>query len=64
MALRSDFEGLKSLILSRSSLSFVDLVVSKLLVEEIHLKSHSEKGILSTPNPSILTIPSESPSNN
>ena len=63
-ALSSDFEGLRVSILNCSPLSSVDLVVSELLVEEIRLKSFSEKGIISTFNPSMLAVPSKPPSNN
>jgi hypothetical protein len=59
-ALRSDFEGLRGSILHRSPLSSVDSVVSELLAEEIRLQSYSEKGILSTSNPSVLAVPSKS----
>ena len=48
MALCSDFEGLKGSVLHRSTLPFVDSIVSELLAEETRLKSHSEKGIIST----------------
>ena len=64
IVLPSDFEGLKGFILHCSLFPFVDLVVSELLVEEIRLKSHSKKGILSTPNPFMLAVPSKSSSNN
>ena len=63
-ALSSDFEGLRVSILHCSPLSSVDLVVSELLVEEIRLKSFSEKGIISTSNPSMLAVTSKPPSNN
>uniref|UniRef100_A0A803NM14 Uncharacterized protein n=1 Tax=Cannabis sativa TaxID=3483 RepID=A0A803NM14_CANSA len=56
MALRSDFEGLRGSILYRSLLPSIDLVVSELLADEIHLKSQSGKGILSTPNSSVLAF--------
>lgn len=46
MALRTDFEGLRGTILHRSPLPSVDSVVSELLVEEIRLKSHVDKGII------------------
>ena len=62
-ALHSDFEGLRGSILHRSPLPSVDLVVSELLVEEIHLQSYSEKGILSASNPSVLAVPSKQFSN-
>jgi len=61
--LHSDFEGLRGSILHRSSLPSVDSVISELLAEEIHLQSYSEKGILSTLNPSILAVPSKKFSN-
>jgi hypothetical protein len=61
--LRSDFEGLRGSILHRSPLPSVDSVISELLAEEIHLQSYSEKGILSTLNPSILAVPSKKFSN-
>ena len=64
MALRSDFKGLRGLVLHRSPLPSVDSVVSELLAEETHLKSHSEKEIFSIPNPSVLAVPSKSSSNN
>jgi hypothetical protein len=64
MALHNDFKGLQGLILHCSPLSFVDYVVSVLLVKEICLQSYFKKGILSTSNPSMLTVPSKSfPSN-
>ena len=62
--LRSEFEGLRSSILHRSPLPSIDSIVSELLAGEIHLKSHSEKGILSTLKPSMLAVPSKSSSNN
>ena len=58
MALHNDFEGLRCSILQCSPLPLVNLVVRELLVEEILLKSHSEKGILSTLNPFVLAFPS------
>ena len=64
MTLLSDFEGLRGSILHHSPLPSVDSVVSELLAEEIRLKSQSEKGILSTSNPSVLAVPSNSSSNN
>ena len=64
MTFHSDFEGLRGSIFHRSPLLSVDLVVSELMVEETLLKSHSKKGILSTPNPSMLVVPSKSSSNN
>ena len=64
MALRSDFEGLRESILLYSPLSLVDSIVNELLVEELCLKSHFEKGILSTPNTLVLAVPSKSPPNN
>ena len=64
MALHSDFEGLRGLVLHRSPLPSVDSVVSNVLAEETCLKSHSEKGTLSTSNPSVLVVPSKSSSNN
>ncbi|XP_031257396.1 uncharacterized protein LOC116115383 [Pistacia vera] len=63
-ALRSDFEGLRGSILHRSPLLSIDSIVSELLAEEIRLKSHSEKGIFSTSNPSVLAIPSKPVFNN
>ena len=62
--LRSDFEGLGCSILHRSPLPSVNSVVSELLAEEIRFKSYSEKGILSTSNPSVLAVPSKSLSHN
>jgi hypothetical protein len=62
-ALRSDFEGLRGSILHRSPLPSVDSIVGELLVEEIRIQSYSEKGILSTLNPSVLAIPSKQFSN-
>ena len=44
MALRSDFEGLRGSIMHRSPFPSIDSIVSELLVEEIRLKSHYEKG--------------------
>ena len=64
MALRSDFEGLWSSILHRSPLPSVHSVISELLSEKTRLKSHSKKGILSTPNPFVLAVPSKPSSNN
>ena len=49
-------------ILHRSSLPSIDSVVSKLLCEEIRLKSHSKKGITPAPNPFVLAIPYKLPS--
>ena len=63
IALHSDFEGLRGSILYCSPLFSVDSVVSELLVEEIHLQSYSEKGILSASNPSVLAVPSKPFSN-
>ena len=63
MALCSDFERLRGLILYRCPLPSIDLVVSELLAKEIRLKSHSEKGILSALNPSVLAITSKPPPN-
>jgi hypothetical protein len=57
IAFRSDFEGLRGSILHHSPLPSVDSIVSELLVEEIRLQSYSEKGILSTLNPSVLAVP-------
>ena len=37
--------------------------MSELLAEEIRLKFHSKKGILSTLNPSVLVVPSKLPPN-
>ena len=64
MALRSDFEGLTGLVLHRSPLPSIYSDVSELLAEETRLKSHSEKGNNSNPNPSMLVVPSKSSSNN
>ena len=64
MALRIDFEGLRGSILHRSRLPSIDSVVSELLAEETRLKSHFEKGILSTSYPSVLTVSSKLSSNN
>ena len=64
MALHNDFDELRGSILHRTPLPFVDLLVSELLIEETRLKSHFEKGILSTLNPSVLVVPSKPPSNN
>ena len=47
----------------RSPRLSVDLVLSKILAKEISLKSYSEKGIISAPNPYVLVIPSKSPPN-
>ena len=44
-------------ILHRSSRPSIDSVVSKLLGEEIRLKSHSKKRIPFAPNPFVLAIP-------
>ncbi|KAM6551871.1 hypothetical protein CsatB_001679 [Cannabis sativa] len=57
MALRSDFEALPGSILHCSPLPSADSVVSKLLADEIHLKSQSGKGILSTLSSFILAVP-------
>jgi len=56
IALHNDFEGLKGSILHRSSLSSVDSVVNKLLVEEICLQSYFKKEIISTYNPYVLSV--------
>ena len=64
MALRNDFEGLRGSILHHYPLPSVDSVVSELLAKKTRLKSHFEKGILSTSNPSVLAIPSKSSFNN
>ena len=56
MALSSDFEGLRGLILYHSPLPSIDSIVSELLAKEIRLKSHSEKGILFTSNPFVLVV--------
>ena len=64
MALLGDFEELKGSIFHHSLLPSIDSVVNKLLAEEMHLKSHSEKGIPSSLNPYVLAIPSKLPSNN
>lgn len=63
MALRDDFEELRRTILHRNPLPTVDSVVNELLVEEIRLKSQSEKGIvekgiLLTPNSFVFPISS------
>ena len=42
---------------------YVDSIVSELLDNEIHLKSQYKREILSTPNPSVLAVPSKSSSN-
>ena len=60
MALHNDFEGLRDSILHCSPLPSVNSIVSELLAKEIRLKSHSEKGILYAPSPSILIVPSKS----
>ncbi|KAI3769398.1 hypothetical protein L6452_00500 [Arctium lappa] len=57
MALRSDFEGLRSNILHRTPLPSVDSVVSELLADETRLKTQAGKGILPTPSPSVLVVP-------
>ena len=48
MALRGDFEGLRGSVLHHSPLLPVNSIVSDLLVEKTRLKSHYEKGIIST----------------
>ena len=58
-ALHSDFEGLKCLILHRSSLSYVDSVVNELLAKKIYLQSYYEKKTPSASNPSVLALPSK-----
>ena len=63
-ALRSNFEGLRGLILHRSPLSSVDSIVNELLVKEIHLQSYFEKKILYTSNPFVLAVCSKSFFNN
>ena len=63
MTLGNDFEGLRGSVLHGSPLPFIESVVSELLVEEIHLKSHSEKGILFALNPYVLVVPSKMPLN-
>ena len=64
IALYGDFEGVRDSVLHRFPLPSIDSVVSELLAEETRLKSHSEKGTLSTLNPSVLVVPSKSSSNN
>uniref|UniRef100_A0A803PZ35 Uncharacterized protein n=1 Tax=Cannabis sativa TaxID=3483 RepID=A0A803PZ35_CANSA len=56
MAFPSNFEGLRGSILHHSLLPSVDSIVSGLLANKICLKSRSWKGILSTPNYSILAV--------
>ncbi|TXG60844.1 hypothetical protein EZV62_012207 [Acer yangbiense] len=63
MALRDDFERLRGSILHHCPLPSVDSVVSELLAEEIRFKSQAGKGTLSTPNPSVLAVPSKPLSN-
>ena len=46
-----------------SQLPSIDSVVSELLAEEICLQSYSENRILSTSNPSVLTVSSKPLSN-
>ena len=59
MALCNDFERLRGSILHYSPLSSIDSIVSELLVEEICLISHFEKGFFFLiPNPSVLVVPS------
>jgi hypothetical protein len=58
-ALPSDFEGLIGSILHCSPLPSIDSIVSELLAEKICLQSYSEKGILSTLNPSMPAVPSK-----
>ena len=64
MTLRNDFERLRGSILHHSPILSIDSVVSELLAEETRLKSYFEKGIISTPNPSMLVVPSKPSSNN
>ena len=64
MALNIDFERLRGSILHRSPLPFVDSIVSEFWAKGICLKSHSEKGIHSVLNPSVLVVSSKPPPNN
>ena len=64
MALCSDFEGFRGSVLHRSPLLSIDSIVSELFAEETRFKSYFEKGIIYTPNPSVLAIPSKTSSNN
>ena len=57
MALRSDFEGLRSNILHRTPLPSVDSVVSELLADETRLKTQTGKGILPIPSPTVMAVP-------
>ena len=59
VALPSDFEGLSCSIVHRSTLPFVDSVVSELLDEKTRLNSHSNKRIISASNPFVLVVPSK-----
>ncbi|GKE09300.1 gag-pol polyprotein, partial [Tanacetum coccineum] len=54
MALRHDFEGLRSSILHREPLYSVDSVVSELLAEEIRLKSLDDQKIVTQQGSSIF----------
>ncbi|XP_031256344.1 uncharacterized protein LOC116114338 [Pistacia vera] len=63
MALRDELEGLRGTILHCRPLSSIDSVVSELLAEEIRLKTQTQKGILPTPIPSVLAVPSRPSSN-
>nr|GEY49039.1 Gag-Pol polyprotein [Tanacetum cinerariifolium] len=53
MALRHDFKGLRGSIMHHDPMSYVDNIVSELLVEEIRLKSHDDKKIVW---PSVFAI--------
>lgn len=64
MALRDDSEGLCGTILHHNPLPSVDSIVNKLLAKEIRLKSWVDKGILSSPNPSVFVVFPRPPSNN
>jgi hypothetical protein len=59
----SDFKEFRGSILHYFPLSFVDSIVSELLVKEIHLQSYFEKGIISASNSFVLTVSSKSFSN-
>lgn len=48
MTLHNDSKGLKGSIFQISPFSYVDSIIDRLLVEEIHFYSFSENGIIST----------------
>lgn len=55
VALRDDLESLRGNIVHRTSFPLVHSMVSKLLTEDIPLKSHIGMGVI--PTPSVLAMP-------